>query len=153
MFPASCSLFETCGMNYNLTLKGHVENRPQVQVMTWQEKVMLHISRSVSLAWTYLWCFNHSSWSLSKVFFCRKTTGDLSWPEITLATLAGFTGRNIPNKGVKSTCNSMFESVYNSFRPEEAPKPFNFLPLTYNGGHKIALILGQRFKNSEICMS
>ena len=40
---------------------------PQVKVMTWSEKFMLHISRSVSSAWTHLWCFHRSSLSLSNV--------------------------------------------------------------------------------------
>ena len=50
---------------------------------------------------------------------------------MTLATWRGVTGRNIPTRGVKSTCNPMFESVSNGFLPKETP--FIFLPLTYNG--------------------
>ena len=50
--------------------------------MTWSEKVMLHISRSVSSAWTHLWCFHRSSWSLSKVIAEKLlvTFHDLKWP-------------------------------------------------------------------------
>ena len=45
--------------------------------MAWSEKVMLNISRSVSSAWTHLWCLHRSS--LSPSIFLRKTAGDLLW--------------------------------------------------------------------------
>ena len=58
-------------MKYDCTLKDHAENLTQVKVkvnaITWMEKVMLHISRFVSLSWTHLKCFHYSSLSLSKV--------------------------------------------------------------------------------------
>ena len=75
-------------MIYNLTLKVHVKIWPQVKVTTWSEKVMLHINRSVLSAWTHLWCFHRSSWSISKSY-TRKTAGDLPWPEMTLAIWRG----------------------------------------------------------------
>ena len=53
--------------------------------------------------------------------YCRQTASDRSWLEMTLATWRGVTDRNIPTKGVKSTCNLMFESVTNGFLPKEAP--------------------------------
>ena len=56
------------------------------------------------------------------------------WPFMTwnyLSDMARVTGRNIPTQGVKSTCNTMFESVLNGFLLKEAP--FIFLRLTYNG--------------------
>ena len=55
---------------------------PQVKVMTWPEKVMLHISRSASSAWTHLWCFHRSRWFLSKVIAEKLlvTFPDLKWP-------------------------------------------------------------------------
>ena len=55
---------------------------PQVKVMTWPEKVMLHISRSASSSWTHLWWFHRSSWSLSKVIPEKLlvTFHDLKWP-------------------------------------------------------------------------
>ena len=55
---------------------------PQVKVMTWPEKVMLHISRSAASAWTHLWCFHRSSWFLSKVIPEKLlvTFHDLKWP-------------------------------------------------------------------------
>ena len=40
----------------------------------------------------------------------EKTAGDLSWPEMTLATWRGVTGRNIQTQAVRSTCIPMFES-------------------------------------------
>ena len=61
--------------------------------------------------------------------YCRKTAGDLLWPEMTLATLRGVTGRNIPIQGVKSTCNPMFESVSNGFLPNEGWGAFHFSPI------------------------
>ena len=50
--------------------------------MTWSEKVMLHIDWSVLSAWTHLWCFHRSSWSLSKVIAEKLivTFHDLKWP-------------------------------------------------------------------------
>ena len=50
--------------------------------MTWSERFMLHISRSVWSFWTQLWCFNCSSWSLSKVITGKLmvTFHDLKWP-------------------------------------------------------------------------
>ena len=50
---------------------------------------------------------------------------------MTLRSWGGATGRNFPIQGVNYTCNPMFESVKNGFRPKQAP--FNFLRLTYNG--------------------
>ena len=41
------------------------------------------------------------------------------------------------NSGCHSTCNPMFESVLNCFRPKEAA--FNFLPLAYNG--EVAILI------------
>ena len=93
---------------------------PQINVMTWSEKDILHISRSVSSAWTQLLCFHCSSWSLLKVI-AEKTVGDLSWPEMTLAAWRRVTGRNIPTQGVKYTCNTMFERVLNGFCSRDAP--------------------------------
>ena len=57
------------------------------------------------------------------------------WPFKTWNELGdirrGNSFHNIPTQGVNSNCNSMFESVSNSFISKEAL--FNFLPLTYNG--------------------
>ena len=105
---------------------------PQVKVMTWPEKVMLHISRSVSSAWTQLWYFHRSSWSLSKVIAEKLlvTFYGLKWPW-GLATWRRVTGHNILTQVVKYTLNPIFERVLNDFRPKEAP--FMFLLLTYNG--------------------
>ena len=72
----------------------------QDNVMTWSEKVMLHVSRFVSSAWTQLWCFRRSSLSIKSC--SRKTVGDLSWPEMTLVAWGGVTGRNIPIQGDRS---------------------------------------------------
>ena len=74
-------------MKHNLILKDHVENWPKVKVITWLEKVMLHISWSVSSSWTYrtyLWCF-HSLVCLYQSWLPKKTAGDLSWPISDLA--------------------------------------------------------------------
>ena len=99
------------------------------------KKVMLHISRSVSSFWTHLWCFHRSSWSMKS--YCRKTAGDLSWPEMTLATWRGVTSHNLPTQGVNSTYNTMFESVSIGFRPKETPFIF------FHG-----LIITERSQNS-----
>ena len=50
--------------------------------MTWLVKVMLHISISVSSAWTHLWCFHRSSLSPSNVIAEKLlvTFHDLKWP-------------------------------------------------------------------------
>ena len=61
-------LVETHRINYKLTLEVILKTWPRVKVMTWPEKVMLHISRSVSLSWTHLRCLNRSSITLSKCF-------------------------------------------------------------------------------------
>ena len=52
--------------NYDLTLKVYVENLTKVKVkaMTWSEKVVWYIIRSVSLNWTHLRCFHRFSLSL-----------------------------------------------------------------------------------------
>ena len=92
--------------------------------MTWFEKSILHISRFVPSFWTHLRCFHRFSLSIKS--YCRKTDGGLSWPEMTLATWLGVTGRNIRIQGVKYTCKPMIESVSNGFHPKEAP--FNLLP-------------------------
>ena len=42
----------------------------------------------------------------------KKTAGDFSWPEETLWSCGGVTGRNFPIQGV-TTCNPMFESDWN----------------------------------------
>ena len=62
--------------------------------------------------------------SLSKDIAEKLLAGDLSWPEVTLATWEGATGRNIPIQGVNSTSNQMFESVSNGFRPQQVPFMF-----------------------------
>ena len=65
--------------------------------MTWSEKVMLHINRSVLPFWTlntYVF-FLRSSLSIKSYY--RKNVGGLSWPDMTLATWGGVTGRNISN--------------------------------------------------------
>ena len=100
---------------------------PQVKVMTWPEKIMFHISRSASSAWTHLWCFHRSSWSLSKVILEKLmvTFHDLKWPWWR----RGVIGHNISTQGVNSTSNPMFESVLNVFCSKEAH--FIFLLLTY----------------------
>ena len=60
----------------------------KVKIMTWSEKIMLHLSRYVSSAWTYLWCFHRAILSLSNVI--AETAGDLSWPEVTSGTWRGW---------------------------------------------------------------
>ena len=72
-------------MNYDLTLKGHVENdhgQGHGQGYDLIEKVMWHISRSVSSCWTQLRCFHRFSWSLSKVIAEKLPVifHDLKWP-------------------------------------------------------------------------
>ena len=67
-----------------------------------------------------------------------KSAGDLSWPEMTLATWRWVTGRNIPTQDVKSTCNLMFESVSNGFLRKQAP--FIFLPSTYYVGYTYKIL-------------
>ena len=55
---------------------------PQAKVRTWSEKVVLYISQAVLSAWTHLWCFHSSSWSLSK-FIAEKllvTFRGMKWP-------------------------------------------------------------------------
>ena len=94
---------------------------PQVKVMTWSEKVMLHISRSVSSAWTHLWCFKRSNLSLSK-FIAEKNSW---WPFITWNDLGDMTRghwSNIPIQGVKSTSNPMLEW----FSSKKGAFQFNF---------------------------
>ena len=52
------SLVKTRQMNCKLTLKGHVKKIwPHNKVMTWSEKVIMHISRSVASLWTHLSVF------------------------------------------------------------------------------------------------
>ena len=98
--------------------------------MTWSEKVMLHSNRSVWSAWTYLWCFHRSSWSLSKVIAEKLlvTFLDLKWPwrhdESSLVAIFRFEVSSLPINDVVCL------SVSNGFRPEEVP--FNFLLLTCN---------------------
>ena len=50
--------------------------------MTWSKKGMLHFSRSLSLAWAYLWYFHRFSWPLSKVIAEKLlvTFHDMKWP-------------------------------------------------------------------------
>ena len=69
-------------MNFYLTLKGHFENLIKVKVMTWPEKVMLHVSRFVSSAWARLRCFHRSSLSVSKAIAEKllMTFRKLKWP-------------------------------------------------------------------------
>ena len=119
-------------MNYELTLKGHI---------AYHSIRIVGLNTSMVLLSLYLV-------SIKNDF--RKTADHLSWPEMTLATWRGVTDRNIPTQGVKSTYNPMFVSLSNVFLPKEAP--FIFLPLTYNGGRKIGLTLGQEHQNSEICI-
>ena len=77
-------LVETSRMNYQLTLKGHFKIWPKVKVMTWLEKIIMHISRSVSSAWAciYLRCLHRSSLPLSNVIGGKLlvTFHDLKWP-------------------------------------------------------------------------
>ena len=76
------SLVDTRRINYNLIFKVILKIWPQVKVMTWSEKVMLHISRIVSSAWTHQRCFHRSSWPLIKVIAEKLliTFHDLNWP-------------------------------------------------------------------------
>ena len=77
---------KTRRMNYDVTLKSHVENltkvKVKIKVITWSKKVMLHISWSVLSSWTHLRCFYRSSLFLSN-YYCRKTVRmtfhDLKW--------------------------------------------------------------------------
>ena len=123
---ASVSLVKTRRMNY-VTLKSH---SPKVKVMTWSEKVMLHISRSVSSAWTRIWYFHRSSLFIES--YCWKTACDfMTWNDLGDMRRGIATGRNIPTQRVKSTtCNPTFESASNGFSPKETP--FIVLPLTYH---------------------
>ena len=100
--------------------------------MTWSEKVMMHICRSVSSAWALLWCFHRYSLSLSQIIGENCWWPFMTWKaEMAWETWGGVTGRNIPIHGVNSNCNPLFESASNDFQSMEAP--FNFLPLTHNG--------------------
>ena len=85
---------------------------------------------NVSTTQQHLWCYHRSSLSLANVI-TEKTAGDLSWPEMTLATWRRVTARNVPTQCVKCTYSPMLESVSNGFRTKQAPPIF--LPLTYNG--------------------
>ena len=124
------SLVKKRRINYNLTLKGHVESLTlgQGHDLIRKSHVACQSTRIVGLN---IFIVFSSLQLVSIKSYCRKTAGDLPWPEMTLTTWRGVTGHNIPTQGVKSTCNSMFESVLNGFRPKQAP--FNFLQLTYNG--------------------
>ena len=82
-------LVKTRRMNYNLTLKRHVENLTEGQGhylvgighVGYRSVSCIRQSciRSVSSAWTRLWCFHRSSLSLSKVI--AENSFDLSWPD------------------------------------------------------------------------
>ena len=87
---------------------------PQVKVMTWSEKVMLHINQFVSSAWTHLLCFHRSSWSLSKVIPEKLLWSSMTWNDLGDMVQGAF-GHNIPTQGVNSTCNLMFESFWMVF--------------------------------------
>ena len=88
-------------MNFSLTLIFFLI-WPQVKVMTWSEKIMLHINRSVWSAWTHLWYFHCSSWSLSKIIAEKLlvTFHDLTWPwrhgEGSLAAIFQFRVSSLP---------------------------------------------------------
>ena len=82
------------------------------------QRLVLHLNRSVSSAWTLLWCFHFLVCLYQKLL--SKTVGDLSWPAMTSVAWWGVTGRNCPIHGVKFTCKLMFESVSNGFRPKVA---------------------------------
>ena len=87
--------------------------------MTSLENVMLHVTPSDRRPEHIYGVFIALAGLYKKLL--PKTAGDLSLPEVTLATWRGVTGRNIPIQGVKSTCIPMFESVSNRFRAKEAP--------------------------------
>ena len=79
------------------------------KVMNWSEKVMLQVSRSVSSAWTYLWCFDCSTLSLSKGIAENLLAAfrDLKWPRRQTAMF---------DSGYQVyACNLMSESVSNGF--------------------------------------
>ena len=84
LLPESCSSRQDTSNELSLYLEMSCWKLwPQVKVMTWPEKVMLHISRSASSAWTHLWCFHRSSWSLSKGIPEKNLLvafHDLKWP-------------------------------------------------------------------------
>ena len=87
---------------------------PKVKVITWSEKVMLHISRSVSSAWRHKWSCHRSILSLSKVLPNNCWWPLMTWNGlVTLETWGGLTGENIMIQGVDSTCNLNFKSVSN----------------------------------------
>ena len=105
-----------------LPWKAMLKIRPQVTVMTWSEKVMLHINQFVSSSWTHPWCFHRSSWSLSKVI-----PENCWWPSITWNDLGDMT-RGHRSQYSDSGCQVYLYpmlSVSNGF-----PKgvPFIFLP-------------------------
>ena len=81
--------------------------------MTWSEKVMFisvdRYRRPKHIYGVFIALAGHYK------SFAEKTAGDLSWPEMTLATLGGVTDRNIPVHRVNSTFNKMFESDSNGF--------------------------------------
>ena len=86
---------------------------PKIKVITWSEKVMLHIRRSVSSAWTQLCCFHRSSWSLSKVIAEQLlvTFHGLKWPrrhERSLVAIFWFKVSSLP----ANRCLRVFRIVF-----------------------------------------
>ena len=120
---------------------------PQVKAMAWAEKVMLHINRFVLSAWTHLWCFHRSSWSLSKVITEKMlvTFYDLKWPwrhdEGSTVTIFRLRVLILP----VNRCLRVFWMVF----VQKRRISFFFHWLIMERSH-IDLTLGHRYQNSEI---
>ena len=126
----------TSGQGYDLIRKGHVAYQPMRVVV---------LNTSMVFSSLYLVPIKRC---------CRKTVhGDLSWPEMTLKTWRGVTGRNIPTQGVNSTCNLMFESVSNGYFQNWRLSFFFHWLIIISRGRKIDLTLGHRYQNWEINIS
>ena len=95
-FQCRIYLLKTRRINYNLTLKDHFENLTSGQGhdLIGKDHVAYRLIRMVSLNTSMVFS---SLWMVSIKSYCQKTAGDLSWPEMTLASWRGVTGRNIPN--------------------------------------------------------
>ena len=75
---------------------------PKVKVMTWSEKVILHISRSVSWTWIHIRRFHRYSLSLSSYYRKKRlvTVHDLWWfrahEEGSLVAIFRFRASSLP---------------------------------------------------------
>ena len=118
--------------------------------MTWAEKAMLYISRSVSRPEHICGVFIALA-GLSKVIAKKLlvTFHGLKWPW-PLATCWRVTGRNISTLCINSTCNPIFESLSNGFLLKQAPFIFSRWLIGYGEVAKLTWPWVIDIKNSEI---